>query len=276
MTSAAPGTTADAGPVTRSKPDYNTAELVAIMSARFLEDGKIVFGGAGLPLVSCILAQKMHAPRLTILFEGGVIGPHVEISRMPPSTNESRCARKANMLLSITDVLLLQQRGYVDYGFLGGAQIDQFGNLNSSFIGDPEKPKVRLPGTGGANDIASLASKILVAMHHEKKRFVPKVDFITTPGYLHGGDSREKSGLWHVGLYKVITHLGIFGFEDKTRRMRVESLHPGVAVDEVREKTGFELLIPEEIRSTDPPTAEELRILRELDPDRRYTKPREE
>jgi glutaconate CoA-transferase subunit B len=142
---------------------YNTAELVTVMSARALDDGKIVFGGAGMPLISCILAQKTHAPRLTILFEGGVIGPHVVAGKLPPSTNEQRCAVKANMLLPITDILLLQQRGYVDYGFLGGAQIDQYGNLNSSFIGDPEKPKVRLPGTGGANDIASLASKILVA-----------------------------------------------------------------------------------------------------------------
>ncbi len=268
MTSAAQGTL--------TKADYNTAELVAVMSARFLEDGKIVFGGAGLPLVSCILAQRLHAPRLTILFEGGVIGPHVEISKMPPSTNESRCARKANMLLSITDVLLLQQRGYVDYGFLGGAQIDQFGNLNSSFIGDPEKPTVRLPGTGGANDIASLASKVLVAMHHEKKRFVPKVDFITTPGYLQGGASREQAGLRQGGVYKVITHLGVFGFDEKTRRMRLETLHPGVTIEEVRDKTGFELLTPDQLRCTAPPTAEELRILRELDPERRYTKPREE
>ena len=175
-----------------TKPNYNTAEMVCIMSARFLEDGKIVFGGAGMPLISCILAQKLHAPRLTILFEGGVIGPHVEVGKMPPSTNEQRAARRANMLLSITDILLLQQRGYVDYGFLGGAQIDMYGNLNSSFIGDPDKPKVRLPGTGGANDIASLASKILVAMHHEKKRFVEKVDFITTPGYLQGGETPEE------------------------------------------------------------------------------------
>jgi glutaconate CoA-transferase subunit B len=256
--------------------NYNTAELVAIMSARFLEDGKIVFGGAGMPLISCILAQKTHAPRLTILFEGGVIGPHVMPGKLPPSTNEQRAARQANMLLSITDILLLQQRGYVDYGFLGGAQIDQYGNLNSSFIGSAENPKVRLPGTGGANDIASLASKILVAMHHEKKRFVKKVDFITTPGYLHGGDSREKAGMPVGGTYKVITHLGIFGFDEKTRRMRLEGLHPGATVEEVKERTGFDLLIPDKIQHTKPPTAEELRILRELDPDQRYTRPREE
>jgi len=259
-----------------TKPNYNTAEMVCIMSARFLEDGKIVFGGAGMPLVSCILAQKLHAPRLTILFEGGVIGPHIEVGKMPPSTNEQRAARRANMLLSITDILLLQQRGYVDYGFLGGAQIDMYGNLNSSFIGDPAKPKVRLPGTGGANDIASLASKILVAMHHEKKRFVEKVDFITTPGYLQGGDTRKKAGLVVGGTYKVITHLGIFGFDEQSKKMRLETLHPGVTVEEVRERTGFELLIPDQISYTKAPTDEELRILRELDPDQRYTKPKEE
>jgi len=260
---------------TVTKTAYNTAELVTVMSARALEDGKIVFGGAGMPLVSCILAQKTHAPKLTILFEGGVIGPHVEPGKLPPSTNEQRCARRSNMLLSITDVLLLQQRGYVDYGFLGGAQIDQYGNLNSSFIGDPDNPKVRLPGTGGANPIASLASKILVAMHHERKRFVEKVDFVTAPGYLQGGDTREKAGLTEGGVYQVITHLGIFGFDKTTRRMRLQALHPGARVEEVKERTGFEMLIPEDLSYTDPPTEEELRILRELDPDQRYTSPKE-
>jgi len=255
--------------------NFNSAELVVVVSARLLENGKIVFGGAGMPLISCVLAQKTHAPQLTTLFEGGVIGPHIEAGKLPPSTNEQRAARRGNMVLSITDVLLLQQRGYVDYGFLGGAQIDQYGNLNSSFIGDADNPKVRLPGTGGANDIASLASKILVAMHHEKKRFVKKVDFITTPGYLEGGDSREKAGLTVGGVYKVITHLGLFGFDEETRRMRLEALHPGATVEQVQERTDFEMLIPEKIPVTDPPTEEELRILRELDPDQRYTTPKE-
>jgi len=256
-----------------TKAAYNTAELVAIMSARILEDGKIVFGGAGMPLISCVLAQKMHAPRLPILFEGGVIGPHIDPHKLPPSTNEQRAARQANMLLSITDVLLLQQRGYVDYGFLGGAQIDQFGNLNSSFIGDPDNPKVRLPGTGGANDIASLASRILVAMHHEKRRFVEKVDFITTPGYLQGGDSREKAGLIAGGVHQVITHLGLFGFDPQSKRMSLQALHPGATVDEVKERTGFEMMIPDEFPFTEEPTEEELKILRELDPEQRYTAP---
>jgi glutaconate CoA-transferase subunit B len=255
---------------------YNTAELVTVMSARALEDGKIVFGGAGMPLVACILAQKTHAPRLTILFEGGVIGPHIVSGKLPPSTNEQRCARKANMLLPITDILLLQQRGYVDYGFLGGAQIDQYGNLNSSFIGDPDNPKVRLPGTGGANDIASLASKVLVAMHHEKKRFVAKVDFITTPGYLQGGNSREEAGLLVGGVHQVITHLGLFGFDKTTKRMSVEALHPGVRLEDVQERTDFDMVVPDDIPVTTPPSEEELRVLRELDPDKRYTTPKED
>jgi len=256
-------------------PGFNTAELVVVASSRLLEDGKVVFGGAGMPLIACILAQNLHAPSLTILFEGGVIGPHVQPGRLPTTTNEQRSAARGNMLLPITDVLLLQQRGYVDYGFLGGAQIDQYGNLNSSFIGDPDNPKVRLPGTGGANDIASLATRVLIAIHQEKKRFVEKVDFITTPGYLQGGDSREKAGLTAGGVYRVITQLGLFDFDGKTRRMRLESLHPGATVEDVKERTGFEMLIPDKIPTTEPPTAEELRILRELDPDQRYTKPKE-
>lgn len=255
--------------------DYNTAELVTIMSSRVLEDGKIVFAGAGLPLVASVLAQKTHAPSLTILFEGGVIGPFVEPGKLPPSTNEQRAGRKANMLLPITDVLLLQQRGYVDYGFLGGAQIDKHGNINSSFIGDPRNPKVRLPGTGGGNDIASL-SKVIVAMHHEKKRFLEKVDFVTSPGYLDGYDSREKAGLIAGGVYKVITHLAVLGFDEKSRRMKLEAIHPGTTVEEVQERTGFELVIPGKVERTKPPTAEELRILRGLDPDKRYTTPKEE
>ncbi len=259
-----------------TKLAYNTAELAIVMSARILEDRKTVFGGAGMPLISCILAQKTHAPRLTILFDGGVIGPLVEPAKLPPSTNEQRAARRANMLLSITDILLLQQRGYVDYGFLGGAQVDQYGNLNSSCIGDPDHPKVRLPGTGGANDIASLASKTLVTMHHEKKRFVEKVDFVTSPGYLQGGDSREKAGLIVGGVYKVITHLGLFGFDKKSRKMRLEALHTGVSVEEVKARTGFELIIAEDVRYTKPPTEEELGILRKLDPEQRYTRAREE
>lgn len=258
-----------------TSPAYNTAELVTVMSARALEDGKIYFVGAGIPLIAAILAQRTRCPGLTILFEGGVIGPFVEPGKLPPSTNEQRCARKANMVLAITDVLLLLQRGYVDYGFLGGAQVDQYGNLNSSIIGEVARPKVRLPGTGGANDIASLC-KVIIAMHHEKRRFVERVDFVTSPGYLDGGESRVKAGLITGGVHQIITHLAILGFHPQSRRMQIEALHPGATAKEVQERTGFELLVPPKIPTTEAPTAEELRILRDLDPEKRYISAREE
>lgn len=257
------------------EPSYNTAELVCISSARLLEDGKVVFGGAGLPLLSAILAQKTHAKTLTILFEGGVIGPFVVPGKLPPSTNEQRCAVQANMVLSITDVLLLQQRGYVDYGFLGGAQVDKYGNLNSSFIGDWDKPSVRLPGTGGGNDIASL-SKVIVSMHHEKRRLVEKVDFVTSPGYLNGGKSRREAGLITGGVYKVVTHLAILGFDEEEGVMCLEGLQPGITVDKVRENTGFDLLVKDNLYKASPPTEVELEILRTLDPDKKYTSARGE
>src|SRR6201981_206415 len=164
-------------------PDYTASELLAVMSARLLRDGQVVFAGVGIPLLAATLAQRLHAPGLTILFEGGVIGAFIEPGKLPPSTNEQRCTRRANMVLSSTDVLLLLQRGYIDIGFMGGAQIDQYGNLNSSFIGEPGRPATRLPGTGGGNDIASL-TQMIVAMKHEKRPFVKSVDFVTSPGFL--------------------------------------------------------------------------------------------
>jgi glutaconate CoA-transferase subunit B len=153
---------------------------------------------------------------------------------------------------------------------MGGAQIDQYGNLNSSYIGTPENPKVRLPGTGGGNDIASLA-RMIVAMRHEKRRFVEKVDFITSPGWIEGGDSRARRGLPAGGMWRVVTDLGVMGFHPETRRMEVIALHPGVEFDQVQENTGFELVRNGKIRRTEPPLDQELEILRTLDPDRYYT-----
>jgi glutaconate CoA-transferase subunit B len=173
------------------------------------------------------------------------------------------------MLLAITDVLLLLQRGYVDVGFMGGAQIDRYGNLNSSFIGDPKNPSIRLPGTGGGNDISSL-TQMIVSMKQEKRRFVEKVDFITSPGYLNGDSSRQDAGLISGGMYRVVTDLAIMGFDENTRAMKVEALHPGVTVEEVRDNTGFDILIDDDPETTEAPTEEELSILRHLDPDRLY------
>jgi glutaconate CoA-transferase subunit B len=246
------------------------SELLAVASARLLEDGQVVFAGVGIPLLAATLAQRLHAPRLTILFEGGTIGAYVEPGKLPPSTNEQRCTRRANMVLGSTDVLLLLQRGYVDVGFMGGAQIDQYGNLNSSFIGPPQQPATRLPGTGGGNDIASL-TRMIVAMKHEKRRFVETVDFVTSPGFLKGGTSRRDAGLVAGGMYRVVTDLGLFGFDEVSKRMTLIALQPGVTAAQVQANTGFELLLASDLIEADPPRDNELAALRHLDPARLYT-----
>lgn len=249
---------------------YTANEILTVLSARQLSDGQVVFAGVGVPLLAATLAQRTRCPGLTILFEGGVIGAFVEPGKLPPSTNDQRCTKRANMVLGSAEVLLLLQRGYVDVGFMGGAQIDQFGNLNSSFIGDPAHPKTRLPGTGGGNDISSLANMI-VAMKHEKRRFVEHVDFITSPGFISGGDSRAKSGLPTGGMFRVVTELAVFSFEDEERRMKVAALNPGVSREEVQDKTGFELIFDNDLAVTEPPSEPELATLRMLDPERLFT-----
>ena len=248
---------------------YSASEMLSVMSGRLLTDGQTVFAGVGIPLLAATLAQRIHGPGITILFEGGTLGPFVVPGELPASTNEQRCTRRANMLLSITDVLLLLQRGYVDVGFMGGAQIDRYGNLNSSFIGSPENPSVRLPGTGGGNDISSL-TQMIVAIKHEKRRFVEKVDFVTSPGFLNGNSTRHDTGLISGGMYRVVTDLAIMGFDGKTKSMKVEALHPGVTTEEVRDNTGFDILIDENVGVTNAPSDEELSVLRHLDPDRVY------
>ena len=248
---------------------YTSNEILTILSARQLKDGQVVFAGIGIPLLAATLAQRLRCPGLTILFEGGVIGAFVEPGRLPPSTNDQRCTKRANMVLGSADVLLLLQRGYVDVGFMGGAQIDQYGNLNSSFIGDPAHPKTRLPGTGGGNDISSLANMI-VAMKHEKRRFVEKVDFITSPGWIKGSETRRQSGLPMGGMFRVVTELAVFGFDEKTRRMKPLALNLGVTRDQVQANTGFKLDFDSDIGVTEPPTEHELSTLRLLDPDRLY------
>jgi glutaconate CoA-transferase subunit B len=249
---------------------HTAAELLTILSARQLNDGQVVFAGVGIPLLAATLAQRLRAPGLTILFEGGVIGAFIEPGRLPPSTNDQRCTKRANMVLGSADVLLLLQRGYVDVGFMGGAQIDQYGNLNSSFIGDPAYPKTRLPGTGGGNDISSLTAMI-VAMKHEKRRFVETVDFVTSPGWLRGATSRHDSGLRTGGMFRVVTDLAVFGFDETTRRMKAIALNPGVTQEQVQDNTGFTLEFESGTGVTAPPTEHELAVLRELDPERLYT-----
>src|SRR5438477_11212468 len=247
----------------------NSIELMICAAARLLEDGAMVCVGTGAPCAAAMLAQKTTAPRLTPLFEAGGVGPL--LPRMPISVGDSRTFCQALMATSMADIMETCQRGLIEYTFLGGAQIDAYGNLNSTIIGDRyDRPKVRLPGSGGANDLGSLCWRILVITQHDPRRFVEKIDFITTPGYLTGPGAREAAGLPRgTGPYKVITDLAVLGYHEETKRMQVLSLHPGVTLERVRETTGFELGCAEPLTSTATPSQEELCILREeVDPHR--------
>jgi glutaconate CoA-transferase subunit B len=251
-------------------PAFNAQELLAVIASRELRDDTTVFAGVGGARQAAALARQRHAPRLTMVIEGGIIGPEIAAGKLPISTNEMRAAYRATMLPAITDAFLFAQRGFVDVGFMGGAQIDQYGNINTTVIGEYARPKVRLPGTGGANDIASLCREVIIVTAHEKRRFVPRVDFITSPAWLAGDGSRARAGLLFGGVSRVVTTLGILGFDPATKRMRIEATHPGVTVQTIRENTGFELLEAPEVCVTDPPSISELTMLRALDPDRRF------
>jgi glutaconate CoA-transferase subunit B len=248
--------------------EYNTMELMIIAAARNLENGKTVGVGTGAPCAAAMLAQKTHAPDLVIMFEAGGISP--QLPTMPISVGDSRTFYRAVMASGMCDIMETCQRGMVDYTFLGGAQIDMYGNLNSTVIGDWKKPKVRFPGSGGANDFASLCWKIMVITPQDSRRFVEKVSFITTPGYIDGPGARERAGLpANTGPHKVITNMALMGYDGKTMRMRVESIHQGFTFEEVQKNCGFPLLKAEKIVVTPAPTADELRILRtQVDPQR--------
>jgi len=245
-------------------------ELLAVMGARALRDDSTVFAGVGAPMMAAALAQRMHAPKLTMVVEGGIVGPEWKPGELPISTNEMRAGYHAQMLPGITDAFLLAQRGFLDVGFIGSAQIDQYGNLNTSAIGSYDRPSVRLPGTGGANDIISLCREVMILTVHEKRRFSERVDFVTSPGYLSGGDARRRSGLLFGGVSRMITTLGVFDFEPDSRRMRLIAVHPGVTPEDVQANTGFEVLVSRELATTEPPTEKELGILRMLDPKRQF------
>jgi glutaconate CoA-transferase subunit B len=241
-------------------------ELMICCASRLLENGRTVAVGTGVPCATAMLAQRTHAPKLVILFEAGGIAP--QLPTMPISVGDSRTFHRAVMATSMADIMETCQRGMIDYTFLGGAQIDAYGNINSTLIGDYHKPKVRFPGSGGANDLASLCWRIFVVTNHDPRRFVANLNFLTTPGYLTGPGAREEAGLCpNTGPYRVITDLAIMGYHDETKRMQVLSLHPGVSMEKVRANTSFPIDAIADVGQTAPPTTEELRILREeVDP----------
>src|SRR3989454_11160109 len=203
------------------------SELLAVMGSRELKDDTTVFAGVGVPLLAAALAQQRHAPKLTMVIEGGIIGPRIKPGRLPISTNEMRAGHRATMLPGITDTFLFAQRGFLDYGFMGGAQIDQHGNINTSVVGsDYWHPKVRLPGTGGANDIASLCREVIILTAHEKRRFVQKVDFVTSPAWLDGDGSRARPGPRLRRLARVDHARGLGGRCRHHERTPLVAVHP--------------------------------------------------
>ena len=241
---------------------------MACAASRILEDGKSVFVGTGLPIVASMLAQRTHAPNLLVVFEAGGIGPR--IPAIPISVGDSRTFYKAVMAASMDYVMSCAQLGHIYYGFLGAAQVDQYGNLNTTCIGAHDKPRTRLPGSGGANDLGSLCHRTIVLMRQDTRKFVEMLDYLTTPGYLSGPGAREKAGLpRNTGPYRVITQLGVMGFNNESKKMTLVSTHPGVSIKDIVDNTGFKLIVPDIVPMTIEPSAEELRLLREeLDPNR--------
>jgi glutaconate CoA-transferase subunit B len=252
---------------------YTKTELMICVAARLFQDGTTAFIGTGIPMLAAMLASKTVAPTLVPVFEFGGTGAILE--SLPNAVGGARTFHKGLAASGICDTMETAQRGFIDYGFLGGAQIDYYGNLNSTTIGDHDHPKARLPGSGGGNDVGSLCWVTVAIMQHDKRRFVPKVDFITTPGYLSGPGAREAAGLpERSGPINVVSTLALMDYDrgpGGTYRMRLVATHPGVTVEEVIANTGFELIIPDKVGVNEPPSAEELRLLREeIDPERFY------
>jgi glutaconate CoA-transferase subunit B len=252
---------------------YSRTELMICVAARLFEDGTTTFIGTGIPMLAGMLAVKTTTPNLMPIFEFGGMGAIFD--KLPNAVGGARTFHKALCASGITDTMETAQRGFIDYGFIGGAQIDPYGNLNSTTIGDHDHPKARLPGSGGGNDVGSLCWMTVAIMQHDKRRFVPQVDFITTPGYLTGPGKRESMGLPpRSGPIYVVSTLALLDFDrlpGGTCRMRLVATHPGVTVEEVVANTGFELIIPAKIAENLPPSEVELKLLREeIDPEKLY------
>lgn len=284
---------------------WTAGELMVACAAREIRDDEIVFVGMRLPLLAFALAKRTHAPGAIGFFENGILRDEPAdalLYTMGDSPNVAGALWCTRML----DLMALLHQGVVDVGFIGGAQMDRFGNLNTSYIFDrsvgrePGEPPVgtlnpagqqtgrappnpqpphaadwlgmKLPGSGGAADIATLSRRLLIIMQHERRRLVPRVDYVTSPGYGTGGDWRTRVGLPRGGPAAAITTLGVFRFRPDSGEAYLDSYHPGASVAEVRANTGWDLLVPDGVRETPPPTAEELRIIRQYDPEGFWTR----
>ncbi len=242
-------------------PSYDSDEMMTVTAARFLSDGQVCFVGIGLPSEAANLARLSHAPNVVLIYESGTIGTKPDI--LPLSIGDGELAEKAEFVVSVPEVFAYWlQAGRIDVGFLSAAQIDRYGNLNSTVVGGYEEPKVRLPGAGGAPEIATSAGEVIIMLRHSERAFVPSVDFVTSVGFGRGGEGRpERAGR---GPTVVITDLGVLRPDQSSNELTLVATHPGVSLEDVRLQTGWELAIAPDLAVTDPPTDGELEILRDL------------
>lgn len=255
-------------------PEYGPFEMIAYTGSRVLEDETIVFVGTGLPIIGAMHAQLTHAPNITLIFEAGSLGAMLE-QGLPLSVGDTRAFRKAVFAKGLCAAFELTQRGYADYAFIGGAQIDMYGNICSTYEGGTySRPKVRFPGSGGAGAMAANCQRTIAIMALEKRRFAEKITFVTSIGYGDGSpDYRKKAGVMGSGPYRVITNQALFGFDEKTRRMMLLEVLPGKTAKDIQDMVSFELLISPNLKEMKEPTEEDLTILREkCDPDGYFLK----
>jgi len=244
--------------------DYSLPELMAVSVAREIKDGELAFIGVGMPLMAATVAKFTHAPNFNMMVEYGAVGPAP--LRLPMCVNCAVNNERSYYAGSQREVMGAQQAGFVDVACISGAQIDKYGNLNSTCIGDYNNPKVRLAGSGGANDLASSASRTIIMMRQDGRNFVNQVDYLTSPGHLNGPGSREKAGLVGGGPVAVVTTLGIYRFDVETREMYLEKIHPGVDLEKIKASVQWDLAISPDLVETELPTEEQVMIMRTLDP----------
>jgi glutaconate CoA-transferase subunit B len=253
-----------------SEAAYTKSEMMIVSAARALAGVRTVFVGVGLPNIACNLARHTVAPDLELIYESGVYG--AQPARLPLSIGDPTLVSGALSVVPMADLFgLYLQRGLVEVALLGGAQIDRHGNLNTTVIGDYASPKVRLPGSGGACEIAINAQRVYNIMRLSKRSFVDKLDYLTSAGHLDGGDEREQLGMPGAGPQLVITDMAIFDFDNPQREMQLISLHPGVTRDDVQAEVGWDIRAIDNVQETPPPTDEEMHLIRvELDPQGMY------
>lgn len=243
--------------------DYTPNEIMTIEAARRLRNGNVCFVGIGMPSAAANLARLTHAPEVVLIYESGTIGAKPTV--LPLSIGDGELAEHADTVVSIPEIFRYWlQGGRVDVGFLGAAQIDRFANINTTVIGDYAKPKVRLPGAGGAPEIASNAKEVWIIIKQTKRSFVPRLDFMTSVGHLTGGESRKLSGARGKGPTAVITDLGVLAPDAATGELTLVAIHPGITVEHVKASTGWDLKVAERLATTEAPNAAELATLREL------------